>query len=379
MHELDILAYKVESFDSDCFKEDIISYSPNSIVLMFNKNGIWFDYKPLNFKIKRKKLLFIRLNKPRLDYYIYPFLFIIDHFRIFKLFLSICLKYRVKVVLVENTYVASIVGILRRCNLVKKMIYMPGDWLAGSKVRAGLWSWFGSDLVFPIFDYWACRLSDITLNNTKNQVELRYKYWGKAISRKETVFTPRLKIKRLQMKPNGDKKNILFIGTVREDSGLELALKSLSIIRKELDVGLKIVGDYNQKSKFLHKLAQMYQVDDHVKFMGFLRRDKLGEDISDCFCGINPITSKYSYTRNTLPAKLFDYLQYVIPVIVTENVGVGAEIVQHYRLGLVIEPNEDKFAEAVIKIYKELSWYQMNIIEYINSSHYGDIRKFLIC
>ncbi len=377
MNEIDVVAYKVESFDSDCFKEDLIAYSSNSIILMFNKNRIWVAYKPEYCKIKKNIMKFLLINKPKVFYNLYPLLFIIDHFRIFYFFLSICLKYRVKVVLIENTYVAAIVGVLGIFNLFQKMIYLPGDWLAGDKTKKGIRSYIGSNIMFPFFDYLACRLSDITLNGTKSMADARYNYWGRSISKKELIFLNRLEIKTKYTDLKNNRNKIVFIGNIREDSGLELIIKSLNIIRKSFNITLKIVGANNKYYTSLNKLAEKYQVEQYIEFVGFVDRDNFEEVFSDCFCGINLLMTKNSYTSKTLPAKVFDYLQYLLPVIITENIGPAVEIVQSNKFGLVIEPSEDKFVEALINIYKDQELYRKNIVNYyINSLPTMNINDF---
>ena len=362
--QIDILAYKIESFDSDYFRESLVSYSPNSILLIFNQKKIWFSYRPLNCKIRSRDFRFFRFSNPKLNYYIYPILFLIDHFRIFKLLLSICLRQRPKVLLVENTYVAAIIGIIRKCNIVKKMIYLPGDWLAGSK-NVGMWNNIGNNMVFPFFDYWACRFSDVTLDCTEYIAEARSNFWKRKISKREIVYRPMLKTKVRSV--NDNRKRIVFVGNVREDSGLELVIRILGTVRINLDISLKIIGAYNDKCAFLYKVAQECRVEKYVEFLGFAERYKFEELFSDCFCGINILTSEYSHTTKTFPAKVLDYLQYLLPVIVTNNVGIIVKDIQSQELGLVINPNEAELAEALIEIYTNWKKYIESITRYINS------------
>jgi glycosyltransferase involved in cell wall biosynthesis len=365
VHELLILAYKVESFDSECFKEDLVNYAPNSILLLFNANGVWVAYKPENLEIKGLRVLFLRCKNGQLSRVLLPFEFFVNNLKILMMFFSFCLKYRVNIILIENTVVAGMMGILRRLNIVKKMIYVPGDWLC-DKNKKGL-SYMGANILFPLFDYLSCRFSDSTLNCTDAIIEARHDYWRKkTISRSEKLYKSRLTVKGKFLQSSGNK--VVFLGNVRDDSGLDLAIKGLGILRQNLDIGLKIIGEYNERHVFLRNLAREYGLKDKIEFMGFLKREAFGGALSDCFCGINLISSEGSYTSKTLPAKVMDFIQYVLPVVVTENTGYVAEIIKKHRIGIVIRPDERQFAQALREIYMKQAEYRDNILTYINET-----------
>jgi len=319
---------------------------------------------------------FTRIKNPGLYYYLYPVIFLMDYLKIFIFLLSICLKQRIKIILVENTYAAVLAGILKKLCLCEKMVYLPGDWLAGSKTKKGVLSHVGGNIVFPLFDYCACRLSDLTLNCTEMISKSRYEYWGRKIAKKELLFRVRLTIK--QNKPSAaDARNIAFMGGVRSDSGLELVIRSLNKIKGAQEICLKLIGPRNERSLVLERFAHECGADSKVMFSGFVDRQDLKSVLADCFCGVNLITSKDSYSTKTLPAKIFDYLQYLLPVIVTENSGWIADVVRTHELGEVVVPNEESFQRAVERIYQNQTRYRNNIVKYINSFQGSSLKEVL--
>lgn len=367
MQSIDVLAYKPESSDTNSFIKDISAYSRNSIVIIFNQKKIWVAYAPESCLTKKTLSTFFRFHNSRLDYYLYPLFFIVDNLMIFKLFLSFCLKYRVKIILVENTYAAAATGILKMLRLVKKIVYLPGDWLQGSSTRKGIWSFLGSNVIFVLSDYLACKHSDITLNCTELITQARYKYWGRRIAKKEIVFKTSLRINKNTADLLGLGEKIVFIGNVRPDSGLELAIKSLKDIRANLDVSLKIIGAKNNLYAALKKLVGEYSVERYVEFAGFVERENYDLMLSDCFCGINLLSSQNSYTTKALPAKIFDYLQYLLPVIATKNMGPAKELVSQNGMGIIINYDESEFVAAVTQIYKQQVAYRQNIIRFLEN------------
>ncbi|PIU03195.1 hypothetical protein COT44_04870 [Candidatus Shapirobacteria bacterium CG08_land_8_20_14_0_20_39_18] len=359
------MAYKVDSFDNDVFIEDIVIYRPNSIILIFNKQGIRVAYKPKNYDIKNEGLSSFHFSNPKIDYFVYPLMFVANLLKVLGIFLYFCFKYRVNTIIVENTFAAAIVGILRKIGLVKKMLYIPGDWLAGNVVRMGIWSHLGNNIIFPVFDYVACKFSDITLNCTLQIIEERNKFWGKSASNKDVLFVNRLKIK--QDMSNVLKNKIVFLGLLRDDSGVNFVVSSLPKIRKSVPVSLKMIGNKSHQELFIKKLAISNGVEKNIEFMGFTEKEKFKEALKDCFCGLNLVTSKESHTSKTIPAKICDYLQYLIPVVVTKNIGPMAKIIEINKLGVVIDPTKENISRAILHVYKNQVQYRNNIIKYLHS------------
>ena len=346
MQELDAFILMPDTFDSDSAREDLLLSGKRALLLTLNSKGISFSRTSSDPSLFIKPLHFFWFKSQKLNYLFYPVLFILQQLQIFFLFLSIRLRFRIKTMVINYTYAAWIGAAMRKLGLVKKMIYSSGDWLAGDKTKKGIWSYMGSEVIFPFFDYWSCRWSDITLNCTQAIGEARFLHWGRKISKKEITYQPKLRIKNPNADLNKLRKNIAFLGNVREDSGLEIALQAIGSMRREVDVVFKILGTNVANNNFLNNMIHKYNADKYIALFGFVERSKFGEVLDDCFCGINLILSQDSYTSKTLPSKIFDYLQFLMPVIVTKNVGPVVEIIKMHKLGLVIEPTEEQFLEA---------------------------------
>jgi glycosyltransferase involved in cell wall biosynthesis len=260
--------------------------------------------------------------------------------------------------------------------VVRKLIYIPGDWLAGSKTSNGIWSHIGSNIVFPSFDYLACRASDITLNCSESLKESRYNFWHRKITQREEVYTSRLKIKASLAGAYLNRNKLVFLGNVRNDSGLPLVLKCLKILYEKNGITLKIIGIFNEENLYLQKLAKELQCEKYVEFTGFIEREDFENEFSDCFCGINLLSSGESYTSKTICAKIYDYFQYLLPVIATSNTGVMGDVIRENNLGLIIELADENIIEAVRKIHNEQIKYRESIMAYVRSFQGTDITEF---
>ncbi|MBU0477589.1 glycosyltransferase [bacterium] len=377
MSRIDILAYKTQSYDTDSFIEDILRYSKNSVLLIFDFDEITVHHKPSNISLKNKTIRFFKTKNHKLNYYLSPLLLVVHIFIIFKLFFVLCYKYRPKVCWIENSYVALIVGFLRRLGLCSKSIYGAGDWVAVGSNRQKVLSYVGNNFIFPIVDYLACKFNDVVLNHTEEIAKARHEFWGREIAKKEKLYVYKMQIKTRDSYNNKQRKTFCFIGDVREDSGLDIAIKSLADIRRKQKFILKIIGPQRQYYNYIKKTSIKYNVNKYLQFLGFVDTDKLVETLSDCFCGISLITSNNSYSAYTISGKLIHYLQYLLPVIVTEGAGAFVPVIRNNELGIVIEPTKEAFINAVFTIYDEQEQYRRNIVKYINSLPEIDIKGLI--
>lgn len=376
MNKIDILAFIVDSFNKEILMEDIISYSSNSIILVFDQEKIEVVYKSPNVNLGKNIFKYYQYKKHNSNYFI-RFLNFLSFCLLFSRLLTVtCWKYRPKVLWIENTWAATVAGILRKLNLCNKSIYIPGDWLASSSPKR-FWSYISSNLIFTMCDYLACKFNDIVLNNTVQIAEARYKFWGRKIAKKEKLYLLKAKIKAKSIDIEKKNNNICFFGNLREDSGLEIIVKALSEVRKFQDISLKIIGPENYRSERIRQLSIQYNVNEYVKILGFVGTNQFAEIFSDCFCGINLLTSTDSYSSYTIPAKIIHYLQHLLPVIITEGSGPLTSIIRDNRLGIVIEPSQEAFIDTVFKIYNEQKQYRENIICYINSLPKSNIKELI--
>lgn len=378
MNKIDILVFKTDSFDTDSLAEEIIGYSSNSIIIVLGYDRkVRFQYKPTYTKLGQDSIKLFKFKNPKLNVHFSPLLFLFEHLIFIKILLWVCWKYRPKICLIEITYPALIVGILKKFRLCDKVIYISTDWYVNKNNKKRVVSYVGNNLFFPICDYLACKLSDLVLNPTEKIADARYKFWGRKIAKKEKPCLYRVQIKASNIGIDLKNKNICFIGSVRKDSGLDIVIQSLVEIRKKQDVVLKIIGPKNPNCEYLKKIARQFNVEEYVKFLGFVERDKLVEMLSDCFCGVNLLTDLNSLSSYTIPGKIVTYLQFLLPVIATEGIGPLASVIKDNKLGLIIEPLQNAFIDAITEIYKNQKQYKRNIIEYINKLPQINIKELL--
>ena len=358
----------MDSYDTLDLIDKIKSYSQNSIILIFDFKKIFIKYKGNFNELKDTIWKFHIINNKYLMNLLLPFLFSLDILMMWWILFGICFKYRPRIFWTENVYAAFIAGILIRLGLCDKLIYVPGDWLVNTNNKR-LWSYLANNIMFPVLDYFACRFSSVVLYGNERLRAAREKFWGRKIARKEKLC-PFIQFPGISLKTTDSKKKgntMCFLGDRRLDSGLDIAIKALPGIRKNYDIVLKAIGPVRDNDDYFKNLASDLRVAPFVKFYGYLDSRDLASVLEDCFCGLNILTDKNSYSYYGFPGKQVHYLQHLLPIILTEGAGSFVPVVLENSLGMIVEPSVDAFHDAAIHLYERQQEYKSNIIQFIKN------------
>jgi glycosyltransferase involved in cell wall biosynthesis len=134
-----------------------------------------------------------------------------------------------------------------------------------------------------------------------------------------------------------DKKIVLFVGRLYHRKGLETLLRSIPPVLKEFDnVKFAISGKgFKKKEENLKNLAKELDIEDYVKFLGYVPDEKLPRlySASDIFV----LPAIYE----NFPFAILEAQSTGLPVIST-NVGGIPEFLVDNENGFVIEPRDPK-------------------------------------
>jgi len=140
--------------------------------------------------------------------------------------------------------------------------------------------------------------------------------------------------------------NLLYIGGLDKHRGVETLIFAIKKLEKVLRVKCKIVGS-GIMLDYLRRLTKELVLNDQIDFIGWLSYDKLpGEIVSSEICIVPHI--KNNHTDNTIPHKIFQYMYFEKPVIVT-NCNPLKRIVEKYKCGLVYESgNHEALSDCIM-------------------------------
>lgn len=361
------LVFIQDTFYFQSFKKDLLSVSKQIIVITPTLD-IKIVYAPKNSKLLNKTWFFY--NKESFIFnkqFIYIPIFI---FQLIKIFTYLVKNFDINKVIVDNVYAAVIIGVLHKLNFFKKTFYLGNDWLY-DKNKTNLLSKLSCNIIFPVADYFACKLNSVTFSN-KYIFKERLNFWHKKVWSEGRTFNYwKTQITSLSEKRTGLKKNsMLFIGVTREDSGFKLILDSLKELNKSKDkYYFKIIGPLNKPLKDCLEYAKEIDVFKYIKYLGFLPTSQFAKNAEDCFCGLNLITNTQSYTMFTTPSKVIYYLEFLLPPLITKGNGyLVTNLIKQYNLGKITQNKQTEIVKDINQLKEKNSFYVNKIKNFIKSN-----------
>lgn len=312
---------------------------------------------------------FYRLNalqeKFRLITYRHPISFIDPAFFLpFSLsshFFSICyaffrLRKRFDIYLGVGYFDVLIGLLLRQLGVCRRVIYYSGDYFRNYE-KWNWKNWYNSlqTKIFQFIDGINVRFSDAIWNTSHPMFLVRKEKKIHIPSETPQIVVPlgvTIQEKFFKNKQYNSRE-IVFIGNLQQNQGLELFLKILPELIKDIpDIKLHVIGTGSYES-VLKAIVSAKKIDDYVNFYGFVKSQPLLDEIfSKCVLGLATyVPDKGAFTQYVTPGKVVTYLSWALPVIMT-NISEIAEKIHQARAGIVIDYSKAELKEAVLKLLK---------------------------
>lgn len=147
---------------------------------------------------------------------------------------------------------------------------------------------------------------------------------------------------------------ISYTGFLGPDRGVDVAIRAMAMLKKDAPKAhLVVVGDApagNSYKNVLYELAKELDVSDSVELTGWQPFSKIPGYVASCNIGLVP-HQRNPHRDNTIPNKLFDYMGFGKPVVVSDCPPLK-RIVTDANAGLVFPAaSPDKLAECILKLY----------------------------
>ena len=171
--------------------------------------------------------------------------------------------------------------------------------------------------------------------------------------------------------PSNSVLKIIYHGTITRRLGLDLAIKSIEILKENVSVSLTIVGDGDFKEELIEYCRKTNLLDNFVFFKPFMEVERLQEEIEKYDLGIISNRRSLLSEKCMLPVKMLEYIYIGLPVVAprleviqryfsedsliyykTENIGdMSKRIIEFYSDRKILNNNYIKKAREFYNIY----------------------------
>ena len=163
-------------------------------------------------------------------------------------------------------------------------------------------------------------------------------------------------------------KKIVFAGAMYYHRGLDVLLEAIpAVIKRIPDAKFILLGSGKEMEK-LKKIVLENKLENSVEFKGWIKRDKIPENISNASIGIGPLRLT-EVTSRALPIKVLEYMAVSLPVIAQKGT-LPEDILENGKNGYFIE-NATELAEKIIVLLN-----QPNKVENMGIQSLKMIQKF---
>ena len=140
-------------------------------------------------------------------------------------------------------------------------------------------------------------------------------------------------------------KKIVFAGAMYYHRGLDVLLEAIpAVIKRIPDAKFILLGSGKEMEK-LKKIVLENKLENSVEFKGWIKRDKIPENISNASIGIGPLRLT-EVTSRALPIKVLEYMAVSLPIIAQKGT-LPEDVLQNEKNGYFIE-NSNDLAEKII-------------------------------
>jgi len=155
---------------------------------------------------------------------------------------------------------------------------------------------------------------------------------------------------------------VLFYGGMIDIlRGIDLIIKSLPLIRKDIPGVLVVLAGRIRRGSDPLAVARNYGVEDLVEYVGFLRPDELRAYIDASSVCFATLPADSIEINNTIITKIYQYAAASKPIL-TGRAEMMRQFVERYNLGMSAdEKDPQNIAETILSMRERLDTFTFNV------------------
>ncbi|MBN1995840.1 MAG: glycosyltransferase family 4 protein [Anaerolineae bacterium] len=159
---------------------------------------------------------------------------------------------------------------------------------------------------------------------------------------------PRLENFALPKQANRNPTQLIYLGLLAHERGIEDLIEACRLLLKERDVKIFLVGGVADKKtgSAIDQLIPAYGLDESIKYLGVVTYSEGVELLTQSSIGLIPFRATPALCR-AIPVKMFEYMACGLPIVATD-LPLTAAVVKEVNCGLIVPPaNPCLIAEAI--------------------------------
>jgi glycosyltransferase involved in cell wall biosynthesis len=163
---------------------------------------------------------------------------------------------------------------------------------------------------------------------------------------------------------------LLYQGVMLDGRGIQLTMNAI----KDMPQAVFILAGHGEKFDEFKELSKDLGISDRVYFLGNKSQEELINYTAAADIGLALIENISVSYYHALPNKLFEYIMAEVPVLCS-NLPQMKQIVEHYKVGESVDPEENKNLIEAIEIMvndsEKLNRYKKNCREASKELNWG--------
>ena len=148
--------------------------------------------------------------------------------------------------------------------------------------------------------------------------------------------------------------NILYVGSLTKERGLEKMIKAYKMVKEEIETDLTIVGGFYDTK--LEKWAKEYDSENNlnIKWKGWVNYTELAPFFSEADIGLCILQDSERYMK-AIATKIFEYLIMGLPVVTSKG-HMSDKLIRRGKCGISVDSsNESDIAQGILKLLRQVS------------------------
>lgn len=246
--------------------------------------------------------------------------------------------------------------LLRRFGRVGKVVYYVSDYSPNRYPS----NWFNS--LYLKLDRFCAEHADYIWDVSKAMQKARISVGLDPKKSAKCIHVPNgLNPKQIKAIPESNriKNNIIYMGTLTEDNGPDIAIQSMPLILNEIpNAKLHMIGGTKRDLEWLKNMTKKLNILNSVIFYGFVPKiEEMSKIMRKCSVGVAPYKDIPGSIRKYADAgKIRAYCASGLPVVSSHVPPLGKDA-EKSGAAVIVKDNSESFSRAIISILQDKKMY----------------------